>query len=704
MSTGTNMIIPDKMLDRIIKDRRIRTEIARRSHLLFFSAYFADYLQFPLAPFHYELLALTDDPEWHLLCLAGFRNSAKTTILVTSYSLYAVLGVQQKKFVLILCQTRSQAKQEMANIRGVVERNTLLRRDLGPFREEDSEWGSSSIVFSRLGARITVASVEQSVRGLRHFQHRPDLILLDDVEDLSAVKTKEGREKTYQWYKGEIIPAGDRGTRTIIIGNVLHEDCLVMRIRREVEEGSPGIVRWYPLLDEGNRIAWPGKYPTMVAVEEERRKIANESVWQREYLLRIITDEDQAVHPDWIHYYDVLPDDGKYSDFRFAATGVDLAISERETADYTAMVSAKVYGRRQGLRIYILPNPVNERLDFPKTLARAKRVSRTLGGGMPTRLYIEGTAYQRALVDQLRHENYPAEEFRPQGEDKRARLMLTTNLIQSGEVLFPAKGAEPLIQQLLGFGKERHDDLVDAFCFLILKILEFDAIAIKGYRPLLAQDDLDRAYVKEMPHVGDRRLGIVIAGGGRGYSVVVMRSDNVAEVLWRETTDDPMMVATKIITIAGEQQIPLDSRHLFPEETGVGREYCAKLNELVTGQRLGLNGGDPPESVEKYVNRRTQGYWRMAEWIKQGGKLIGKPLFDEILDAQYKVQPDDKVKIAGREELLDAGVASPDVADALALTFFRKKDPIFKPLRPSPWEPMSVYEGRLPPGPFREFI
>jgi hypothetical protein len=39
-------------------------------------------------------------------------------------------------------------------------------------------------------------------------------------------------------------------------------------------------------------------------------------------------------------------------------------------------------------------------------------------------------------------------------------------------VLFPRYGCEQLIEQLTGFGVEKHDDLADAFAILILKTIE----------------------------------------------------------------------------------------------------------------------------------------------------------------------------------------------------------------------------------------
>jgi len=45
-------------------------------------------------------------------------------------------------------------------------------------------------------------------------------------------------------------------------------------------------------------------------------------------------------------------------------------------------------------------------------------------------------------------------------------------MIRSGKVLFPKKGTEDLIQQLVYFGVEKHDDLVDAFTMVLYVSLE----------------------------------------------------------------------------------------------------------------------------------------------------------------------------------------------------------------------------------------
>lgn len=469
----------------MIKDRKVRVAITKRSHRYFFHFYLAHYVKYATATFHNEIFDLTEDEKMGNLFIVAFRGCGKSTILTTSYPLWAILGEQQKKFVLIACQTQGQAKQHMMNLRRELEGNTLLKRDLGPFKEESNEWGSTSLVFSQLNARITAVSTEQSIRGLRHNQHRPDLIICDDVEDLSSVKTRDGRNKTYEWFTSEVIPTGDRNTRIIVVGNLLHEDSLLMRIRESITKGnSKGVFKEYPLIKNGT-ILWPGKYPSVTEIEEERKKAGNEYAWRREYMLEIVPDEDQAILREWIQFYDEIPprkklwEDYGYRSHTEIRIGIDLAISKNDCADFTAMVPAMLYEERDFYRIYILPKIVNKKMSFPETVETCKLMHKSYYDAkeLPPKFVIEDVAYQKALPQQLVNEGiHEVMTVRPGNQDKRTRLVLTANLIKTGKVLFPRTGAEELINQIVHFGVEKHDDLADAFSMLVHNVQEQEPV------------------------------------------------------------------------------------------------------------------------------------------------------------------------------------------------------------------------------------
>lgn len=457
-------------MEAIVENPVLRRGMTQQSHAMFLSVYLRHYLKYEMAEFQKDILRITEDQSNKLACIVAFRGSAKSTLVTLSYAIWAVLGIQQKKFVLIVCQTQSQARQHMTNLRRELEANVRLRSDLGPFQEENGgEWAMSSIVFRNNGARIMIASLDQSIRGVRHHQHRPDLIILDDVEDLNSCKTSEGRNKTFDWFTREIIPLGDLGTRIILVGNLLHEDSLMMRLKKKIEgKELEGVFKWFPLLDDQGNCLWPGKFDTPEKIEALRRSVANEFAWQQEYLLKIISDSTRVIFPEWIQYYEQPIDTSLVP--REIVVGVDLAISQRETADYTAMVTVKVFGRGKDLRVYVMPNPVNRRMGFPETMATIKVLVEALQtGGGDLQFVVESNGFQDIYVQTLINERFPVEGVKHTG-DKRSRLALTSYLIQNGTILFPRQGAEELITQLTGFGVENHDDLCDAFSMAIIKI------------------------------------------------------------------------------------------------------------------------------------------------------------------------------------------------------------------------------------------
>lgn len=462
------MTIPNRdEIARIISDRRVRVEATRESHLLFFAVYFSHYITHQTAAFQREMFGLSEREDLSLLVFEAFRGSAKSTIMTMSLPIWAVLGRQQKKFVLLLSQTQKQAKQHFMNVRREFEGNALLRRDLGPFRTEEDEWGSA-LVLPKYGAKITFASTEQSIRGIRHGPHRPDLIVCDDVEDTQSAKTKDGRDKIERWFTGEVVPCGTERTLIVVVGNLVHEDGLIARLRDRVRRHPKGrVAKRYPLVDRRGRCLWKTRYPTKSEVEELRARVGSEVAWQREYLLRIIPDEDRVIQRKWIQYYDGVPDfAGK--EFVFGVTAIDLAISEKRYADKTAMVSAAVFRGRDGARrIYVLPRPINARMDFPKSLACAKDVAWAVIPGKRTELVVESVAFQMAYVQELKRQGFEVHPYDVRGRDKRTRLALTSAHVESGTVLFPREGSKELIDQLVNFGIEKHDDLADAFSMCV---------------------------------------------------------------------------------------------------------------------------------------------------------------------------------------------------------------------------------------------
>jgi len=464
----------EQLFDKLVTDKVTRKVLVRERLEYFFPIYFHRYMQYETADFQKEIFEILENVAIKLAVICAFRGSAKSTIITTAYVLWSILGVQQRKFIVICGQTEQKSRQYLLNIKNELLHNDLLKKDLGPFTEETNHLGNATaIIIKKLNMKIMISSVEQSIRGMRHGEHRPDLIILDDIEDTNSVKTREGRDKTFNWLTSEVVPAGDKRTRIIVVGNLLHEDSVLKRLQKKINNDEMthlnGVYREYPIMDERGNPFWQGKYPTPDDIEAERQKTMSETAWYREYLLKIISTEEQVVRPEWIQFYNKVPYEGRHS----IAIGIDLAVSEKDSADYTAMVVGHIYGYGKNMKIYIQPNPINERVPFPVQVELIKSLIATQKQfHWRVKTYVEDVAYQKALVQLLESQRLDVEGVPTGRSDKTARLRLTTSFIKEGRILFPEKGCDELLMQLTGFGKESHDDLADAFAMLVLKAIE----------------------------------------------------------------------------------------------------------------------------------------------------------------------------------------------------------------------------------------
>ena len=414
-----------------------------------------------MAPFHAEMCSALSDPNIPLLEVMGFRGSAKSTIGSLALVLWAALEHPDiYPFIIPIADTASQIGLNMAAIKNELETNERLIADYGPMMpdidEHPDEWQAKNIVL-RNGVRIMGRSRGQRIRGMKHREHRPKLIVVDDPEDLEWVRTKENRDKTERWLVGEVIPATDaRQSKVVLIGNFLHNDALMARMSKN----TLFKVIEFPLVDDTGRCLWPAMYPTQESLDQQRQKVG-ETSWYREYCLKVVPEEGQDVLPEDIHYYDELPfDDGNY-----LARGVDLAISTEQTADCTAVVTGEVTYEGNAIKIYVYPHPVNRRMNFNDSMDTFTNLRHS--SKMSQTWLVENVMYQQVAVEEMQRRAFDVIPMRPT-RDKRSRLRVAARYIKNGTVMFPRTGCEDLLTQLFGFGVEKHDDMVDALVYCIL--------------------------------------------------------------------------------------------------------------------------------------------------------------------------------------------------------------------------------------------
>jgi phage terminase large subunit-like protein len=452
-------------IDEILDNKRLRVGLARESHQYFFNLYFPHYIKCKSANFHKRFFEISEDLKQRIEILISFRGSAKSAIMSMSYPLWSIVGRPQKKFIVLLGKTQNQARAMVENIKRELESNKVLIADLGPFQESSNDVSNYSLYFPWYDAKIVGVSMEQSIRGLRYKENRPDLIIADDIEHLASVATQEGRDKLYNWVNGEILTLGQENTKYIFIGNLLHEDSLLMRLKSDYKKGNlDARCIEIPLVNDKGSITWSGLYPGKEAIEAKKKTVPDLITWNREFMLKITSPDTQIVDPKLIQYYDGRIEDIKNL-FRYQSTvvSVDPAISKKGNAAKTAILISHVYRKNKDLMIVIDKRIVNDRLDFNEITNKLIYIDESLRkeNKFP-KIIIENAGYQQSLIDYLKPRLHTKVEGLTVRGAKDERLQAVAHLIESGNVLLPKTTSSVLTNQICYFHTEKYHDLSDA--------------------------------------------------------------------------------------------------------------------------------------------------------------------------------------------------------------------------------------------------
>ena len=156
-------------------------------------------------------------------------------------SLHAILYAY-KHYILILSDSSEQAEGFLDDIKTELEDNGNIIMDFGSLKGEKA-W-RTGVILTKTDIKAEAIGSGKKVRGRRHRNWRPDLIVLDDIENDENVNTPEQRRKLKNWFDKAVSKAGDTYTDIMYIGTILHYDSLLNTCSKTqgTRQGSTGAV------------------------------------------------------------------------------------------------------------------------------------------------------------------------------------------------------------------------------------------------------------------------------------------------------------------------------------------------------------------------------------------------------------------------------------------------------------------------------
>jgi predicted phage terminase large subunit-like protein len=468
----------------------------------------------PTPEFHEEL--------WELCCLdhdkvavGAPRGHAKTTAVTGSYTI-AKIVFREADHVLIISDTEEQASEFLSEIKLEFIENEDFIEMFGVKRLVKDAATEVIIEFTDgHRCRLLAKGAEQRIRGRKWRGKRPNLIIIDDLENEELTNSDDRREKLSKWFYGSVLPAGGDDCIYRIVGTVMHFDSLLENLMpdennkhtvtedlRKYNMHQPWVACKYKAhTPEFEKVLWKEKFP-----EERLRKIRADytrkgegDIYAQEYLNEPLSTDNAYFEP---RDFRSIPEDlnkryeEKTDGYPTYIAG-DLAISKSKKAAYTVLTVGKmspdgildivdqVRGRWNSLEIIEQLFALNRLWSPEETFLEAENIQRTM----------EPVIY-REMKDKSFYFTFTGET---PVADKTARARPLQARMKAGQVRYN-KNAEWYLDhelELRQFPKSPFKDQVDAAALLASKI---DTMS----DPLTADEEYEEQYEEDF---GDFDMG-----------------------------------------------------------------------------------------------------------------------------------------------------------------------------------------------------
>lgn len=180
---------------------------------------------------------------------------------------------------------------------------------------------------------------------------------------------------------------------------------------------------------------------------------------------------------------------------------------------------------------------------------------------------------------------------------------------------------------------------------------------------------VDAAVERTSRPLGPKILGVDVARHGDDRTVCLLRNGDVVDPLaiktWRGL--DTMQTVGRV----AEMIVLHKPDAVFVDGVGVGGGVVDRLKQL--GYRVtDVNGGNTAMDDARYMNHRAEMWAKMKEWLGARADIpADMALANDLTAPAYSFDARNRLKLEKKEDMKSRGLPSPDIGDALALTFAR---------------------------------
>lgn len=416
---------------------------------VFFTAFLYNRIKDPAPspPFHSDIYeALVKESR---IAIAAPRAHSKSTLCSFVYPIWCAVG-GKKREIIIVSQTSKLAEKWLKQIAAELEHNDLITGIFGDFK--GSPWNRDQLSLSN-GVNIYAKGRGFQIRG-----YRPDLIVLDDIEDDESVASPTQRTNLEDWFYGGLLNTLDAGkeNQLVFIGNYIGPSCMLKKIIDRALKGD--IPSWkahvFKARENGEPI-WPDKWSSR-ALDQRKQEIGTQK-FSSEFMNDPLPEGMTLIRPEWIRCWDGIPENGN----RFIA--VDTADTLASYGDYYVIMSG-ISDKEGKLYVAKYQRGRYSPKQFWDALFAEYKSFRPIAVGIEARSRQNMMRYAASKEMQERKTWFPI-RWIPANEDLISRVQSVVARIEHGKILI-GKTHQVLRDELIEFPYGGHDDTVNALAYL----------------------------------------------------------------------------------------------------------------------------------------------------------------------------------------------------------------------------------------------
>lgn len=174
----------------------------------------------------YDRLAkIIKSPRGTKSAVAAPRGGAKSMVTSVIFVIWCIV-FEFKKHIVIVSDTSEQSEKFLQTIKHELETNLRLAEDFPRACGKSKEWRIADLVTTN-GVKVDTYGMGGALRGTTYKGVRPDLVILDDIENDEHVQTKEQRKKADNFLNKKILKLGNSQTDYFLIGTILHYESVL---------------------------------------------------------------------------------------------------------------------------------------------------------------------------------------------------------------------------------------------------------------------------------------------------------------------------------------------------------------------------------------------------------------------------------------------------------------------------------------------